>query len=135
MNPREYYQNLISSIEEDDIKRIAAIMMRHVGEDNKISLDDLAAQALNEENPSESARRKTRKALELLTKRYHMPVGSNSGTSGRWLIASEQERNATIADLRSRANETMNRIRALQMATIPPAHLHFQETATQGQLW
>lgn len=42
MRPSDYYQDLISSITEDDVKRVAYQMTLHVGSDNMVDINQLA---------------------------------------------------------------------------------------------
>ena len=43
MNPSEYYKRLIASITEDDVRRVAEVMAEHIGEENRITLQNLVA--------------------------------------------------------------------------------------------
>ena len=112
MNPNDYYKRLIASITEDDVRRVAEIMARHIGEENRVSIQSLVAQTkLNE--------RTVRVILNTLVVEYGIPIGAQSGRAGRWICANKRELDTVIADLESRATETKNRINALRVATIP----------------
>ena len=114
MNPNDYYKRLIASITEDDVRRVAEIMARHIGEENRVSIQSLVAQTkLNE--------RTVRVILNTLVVEYGIPIGAQSGRAGRWICANKRELDTVIADLESRATETKNRADALRMATIPSA--------------
>lgn len=43
MNPQDYYKRLIASITEDDVRRVAEVMAEHIGEENRITLQNLVA--------------------------------------------------------------------------------------------
>ncbi len=112
MNPSEYYKRLIASITEDDVRRVAEVMAEHIGEENRITLQNLVALTkLNE--------RTVRVILNTLVIEYGIPIGAQSGRAGRWICANKRELDTVIADLESRANETRNRVNALRVATIP----------------
>lgn len=123
MNPTEFYQSLISSIREDDLKTVAGIMAQHAGEKNSTTIESLARKVFGEFNSS--TERKVREILERLTVEYHMPVCSVSGKPGRWLAANESEREAAAAELESRGRNTLDRARALRMAVVPSKEPNF----------
>lgn len=113
MKPSDYYRRLSASIKEADVRLMAAVMSEHVGQQNAIRLDVLAKRvSINE--------RKVRIILAKLVMDYGWPVGAISGKTGRWLIATEQERQEVLSDLGSRVSETQARIRALQNAKLAP---------------
>jgi hypothetical protein len=132
MNPREFYEQLVSEIEEADIKRVAQIMLKHIGESNLISLEDLALQAFGK--LGKDGDRKTRLILAKLVNEHHMPIGAYSGKAGRWLCADDEELNRVIMDLTARHNETGNRIHSLRLSKVPPKEPKF-EKAIQNSLW
>ena len=112
MNPNDYYKRLIASITEDDVRRVAEVMVNHIGEENRITLQNLVALTkLNE--------RTVRVILNTLVIEYGIPIGAFSGRAGRWICATQQELDMVISDLQSRVNETKARINALRLATIP----------------
>lgn len=112
MNPRDYYKRLIASITEGDVRRVAEVMVNHIGDENRITLQNLVALTkLNE--------RTVRVILNTLVIEYGIPIGAQSGCAGRWICANKRELDTVIADLESRANETKNRVNALRVATIP----------------
>lgn len=124
MNPSDYYKRLIAGITEDDVRRVAEIMARHIGEQNRVSIQSLVAQTkLNE--------RTVRVILNTLVIEYGIPIGAQSGRAGRWICANQRELDTVVADLQSRANETTNRIRALRVATIPSELVTYTPDTTQ----
>lgn len=124
MNPQDYYKRLIASITEDDVRRVAEVMAEHIGEENRITLQNLVALTkLNE--------RTVRVILNTLVVEYGIPIGAQSGRAGRWICANQRELDTVVADLESRANETKNRIRALRVATIPSELATYTPDTTQ----
>lgn len=130
--PREFYERLIADIDDADVRKVAAVMLQHIGEDHLITLDDLTRQAFGEF--TQSTERKTRLILARLVTDHHMPIGAYSGKAGRWLCADEEELNRVIMDLTARHNETGNRIHSLRLSKVPPKEPKF-EKAVQNSLW
>lgn len=114
MRPREYYERMLSSIKEADVRLVAAIMTEHVGIENAVSLVELTER-------SGMGSRKIRAILATLTITYGWAIGGESGTEGRWIVANERERELVIADLGARIRSTQDRINALRSAKIAPA--------------
>ena len=78
MNPQDYYKRLIASITEDDVRRVAEVMVNHIGEENRITLQNLVALTkLNE--------RTVRVILNTLVVEFGIPIGAFSGRAGRWI--------------------------------------------------
>lgn len=119
MKPSDYYQDLISSITEDDVKRVAYQMTLHVGSDNMVDINQLAYRVYGKVNTSTV--RKTREIIERLVKEHGMPIGAYSGKAGRFLIRDESERSLVTAELGSRIRELSDRMRAIQTAALPGA--------------
>lgn len=132
MDPRAFYEQLVKQIDDADVRKVAQVMLNHVGEANLITLDDLARAAFDEF--TQSTERKTRLILAKLVTDYHMPIGAYSAKPGRWLCADEEERRRVVMDLTARHNETGNRIHSLRLAKVPPKEPKF-EKAVQNSLW
>ncbi|HZW04269.1 MAG TPA: hypothetical protein VFF68_10105 [Anaerolineaceae bacterium] len=130
MDPTEFYRQIVESIREEDVHAVAGVMAGHVGEENLITLEDLAIQAFGEYNAS--TERKTREILEKLTTEHHLPVCANSGRSGRWLARDAAERDKSAGELERRGNHTLDRARALRMAVVPAKTLKRER---QQSLW
>lgn len=112
MNPQDYYKRLIASITEDDVRRVAEVMAEHIGEENRITLQNLVALTkLNE--------RTVRVILNTLVVEFGIPIGAHSGKDGRWIIDNKAEMDAVIAELTSRANKMNKRANALRRAVLP----------------
>lgn len=131
-NPHDFYKNLLSTIQERDIKNVAFVMLSHIGEDNSITLKALAMRVYGEF--TDSTERKTRAVLEDLVTRYRFPVGASSGKSGRWLCKDRQEIEKVVSDLESRRDATNNRIACLRSAVVPVKVPEF-EKPRQNSLW
>ena len=111
MNPREYYHRLSYSIKDAELRLVADVMSDYIGEENAVKLPALCKRVSMSE-------RKVRLILERLTKEFGIPIGAQSGRAGRFIIATEDERQAVIADLASRVSETQARIRSLRNAKL-----------------
>jgi MarR-like DNA-binding transcriptional regulator SgrR of sgrS sRNA len=111
MNPREYYHRLSYSIKDAELRLVADIMSDYIGEENAVKLPVLCKRVSMSE-------RKVRMILERLTKEFGIPIGAQSGKAGRFIIATEDERQAVIADLASRVSETQARIQSLRNAKL-----------------
>ena len=111
MNPREYYHRLSYSIKDAELRLVADVMSDYIGEENAVKLPTLCKRVSMSE-------RKVRMILERLTKEFGIPIGAQSGKAGRFIIATEDERQEVIADLASRVSETQARIRALRNAKL-----------------
>ena len=112
MNPNDYYKRLIASITEDDVRRVAEVMAEHIGEENRITLQNLVALTkLNE--------RTVRVILNTLVVEFGIPIGAFSGRAGRWICANKRELDTVIADLESRATALHERANALRRAQLP----------------
>jgi len=111
MNPRDYYYKLAYGIKDAEIRLVAAVMSDYIGEENSVKLSSLCKRVSMSE-------RKVRMILERLTKEFGIPVGAQSGKAGRFIISTENERQAVIADLASRVSETQARIRSLREAKL-----------------
>lgn len=130
MNPTEFYRQVVASIDDDDVHTVAGILAGHVGEENLITIGDLARQAFGEFTVS--SERKTREILETLTTKHHLPVCSNSGRPGRWLAKDDEEREAAARELEARGQHVLDRARALRLAIVPPKEFTRQR---QPSLW
>jgi MarR-like DNA-binding transcriptional regulator SgrR of sgrS sRNA len=111
MNPREYYHRLSYSIKDAELRLVAYVMSDYIGEENAVKLPTLCKRVSMSE-------RKVRMILERLTKEFGIPVGAQSGKAGRFIIATEDERQEVIADLASRVSETQARIQSLRNAKL-----------------
>lgn len=132
MEPTEFYQTIASSIKEEDLRKVASLMVSHVGEENLITLEDIAIEIYGEFN--KTTERKVRLVLEELVSDKHMPVCAYSGRSGRWLAKDDDERNKAIYDLESRYSSLQKRIYSLRLAVVPAKAPNF-EKSRQQRLW
>jgi hypothetical protein len=130
MEPNAFYRKLASEITDSDLSRCLNKLSWHVGKENAVSLEELT-QALYW-NGTDSNQRKVRILIERLVTEYHIPIGSVSGQSGRWIIANEIEKQEVAAELASREQALKERRLAL-LNTKLPANLHMEKY--QAQLW
>jgi len=110
MPTTEHYRKLISEIPFGVERKVFQTLCLHVGEENAISLRDLAILTFG--HPTDyrllhgervynfdDVERKTRKVIETLRREYRIPVMSNSGKAGRWLAADADELATTVAEM------------------------------------
>lgn len=131
-DPRNFYTSLLATIQESDIRAVAAVMLSHIGEENSVTLKALAMRVYGEFTAS--SERKTRSVLEELVTRYRFPIGAYSGKAGRWLCKDRNEIEQVVADLESRRDATNNRIACLRSAVIP-VRVPEVEKPRQNSLW
>ena len=112
MNPSEYYRLKSAEIKEADIRLVAACMSDHIGEQNAVRLEKLAARVGMGE-------RQVRDMLETLVVEYGWPIGAHAGIAGRWIINNEEERWHVANELLSRENTTRKRRMVIERAKLP----------------
>lgn len=113
MNPREHYRKLAFSINDAEIRMVAAVMAEHIGEENAVRLDALCGRVSMDE-------RRVRIVLEKLVLDYGVPVCAHSGKAGRWLARSYDEARETQAEYYSRAVADKRRGDAFNTCHYPP---------------
>jgi len=116
MNPREHYRKLAFSINDAEIRMVAAVMAEHIGEENAVRLDALCGRVSMDE-------RRVRIVLEKLVTKYGVPVCAHSGKAGRWLARSYDEARETQAEYYSRAAADKKRGDAFNRCQYPPAQV------------
>ncbi len=121
MTTTPFYDDLIASMPQGLERRVFEVLKGHVGEANKIRLDDLCLAVLGAFNAT--TERQVREAIEVLRRDYHAPVISESGKPGRWLAAME-----------NRHNHLGEVIRSLRQAQVPARTPNFDKS-TQQTLW
>ena len=119
MTPKQIYEQILREIPAGAERQVYEVLTGHIGERNAIRIEELAYQVF--QSRGDTAVRKTRDVIEIETLRtnYRVPVMSNSGKAGRWLAASEEELQSTIADLEARKGHIEDVIRSLRQARIP----------------
>lgn len=134
MSTTPFYDDLIATMPPGLERRIFDVLREHVGEANKIRLDDLCRAVLGVFNIS--TERQVREAIETLRRDFHVPVISESGKAGRWLAADETELNACIAEMQSRHEHLGDVIRSLRQAQVPATTPRFERSnPVQYSLW
>lgn len=113
MNPREHYRKLAFSINDAEIRMVAAVMAEHIGEENPVRLHALCGRVGMDE-------RKVRIILEKLVTEYGVPVCAHSGKAGRWLARSYDESRETQAEHYSRSAADKRRGDAYNTCHYPP---------------
>lgn len=110
--PSDYYRFKCAEIGDAETRLVAACLSDHIGEDNAVRVETIAARAgINE--------RQVRDILETLTTEHGWPIGAHSGKAGRWIIESEDERWRVVRDLDSRLEALYSRRAAIVSAKIP----------------
>jgi hypothetical protein len=132
MNPFDFYREIIASITESDTRKVAVIMLQHVGEENLIELKDLCIQSFGDYSPATD--RKTRLILADLVEKHKLPVGAYSGKSGRWLCLDDAEKQRVIQDLEARTSSIQDRIRNMRLSRTPPKKFE-TGTVQQRNFW
>jgi hypothetical protein len=110
--PARFYRELISSIQDTDLKKCASLMTYHIGESNAISIDEIGVHLRCEV-------RKARQILEQLIEDYGVPVCSHSGKAGRWLASTPEEVDTAATERESRAQKLIESARKLRAASLP----------------
>ena len=133
MSTPQYHQ-LRASITDDHIRKVFDVLLEHVGQDNAINIDDIAHAVY--QSRGDNAVRKARDVIEILRTDYRIPVCSTSGKTGRWLAASEEEKEMCIRDYAARLESTQKVINALRAAKVPASsELRPVEKPVQQRLW
>lgn len=132
MTTTPFYDDLIAAMPAGLERRVFDVLKEHVGEANKIRLDDLCREVLGAFNAT--TERQVREAIEVLRRDYHAPVISESGKSGRWLAADVAELQACINEMQNRHNHLGEVIRSLRQAQVPARSPKFDQP-TQQSLW
>jgi hypothetical protein len=120
-DPARFYRELIASIQDTDLKRCAALMTYHIGEQQAISITSIAIKLFSPQSltANENDIRKARQVLETLIEDYGIPICSHSGKAGRWLAGTQDEINTAAAERESRAAKLIESARKLRNAKLP----------------
>ena len=84
MSTTAYYEHLKETMPEGLGKNVFELLMFHIGQENRISLDEISMTLDADE-------RQVRDAIETLRSELHVPVCSQSGKAGRWLAKDRAE--------------------------------------------
>jgi hypothetical protein len=117
MDPSRYYAEMVDAIQDVDLRKAARTLSYHVGEENAVSLRDLAFAVYGA--AEESDLRKTRQVLETLIEEHGFPVCSHSGKAGRWLPGTREEAIEAALEREGRAAKLMASARRLRGANLP----------------
>lgn len=111
------YETILATIPESLARDIFHVMLDYVGVENPILIDDLARRVLGK--ATSTTIRQTREALETLRRDHHIPVISQSGKAGRYLAATEEEKDNFVVEMQARANSLLAEIDSMKKAQIP----------------
>jgi hypothetical protein len=117
MDPAKYYGELVESIQDMELRQAARTLTFHVGENQAISLRDLAFAVLK--CADDNALRKTRAILETLIEEHGFPVCSRSGKAGRWLPGTKEEALKAAKEREDRAVKLLASAKMLRAAKLP----------------
>jgi hypothetical protein len=117
MDLRDYYRQRAASITDEDMRKAALFLSEHVGRENAASKQELTLAIYGKQ--TDSTERKAREVLNRLVTECGVAVGSNSGTSGYYIIETDQERSEVIAELKSRSRELNDRAFSLFNIKLP----------------
>jgi hypothetical protein len=121
------YEILRNSIRDDDCLKAFEFLLKHIGYENRASIEDVAFSVFR--SRGDSAVRKARDVVELLRTEYGLAVCSTSGKAGRWLASSDEEKRECLADFYARRRSIDEVIKALERAIVPPPHIPSQRSA------
>ena len=117
MDLRDYYRQRAASITDEDMRKAALFLSGHVGKANAASKQELTLAIYGKQ--TDSTERKAREVMKRLVTECGVAVGSNSGTSGYYIIETDQERSEVIAELKSRSRELNDRAFSLFNIQLP----------------
>jgi hypothetical protein len=128
MTRTAYYNNLVNHIPPglyQDVFRLLASTTK----DRRITRQGLIMATHAED-------RQLRDVIADLVTQYRIPILSESGKPGYWLAETEAEKQESIAELLSRAEQLTERAKALRKAEIPAAaDLRRAQAEVQATLW
>ena len=132
---RAYYLYIAKTqVKEPELKRTLTVMAEHIGKDNPILIEQLAAQIYGEARYE----RQTRDDLLSLRDDYEIPIGSNSGTAGRWIIVDSDDLHHTANEIDGRGYKLINLGRKMRSMNLRPRltpQAMAEITTNQGRLW
>lgn len=97
----------------DSEKRLAELLIRHKGEENAISSQEIADILRIKDGPGT---RQTRELIKKVITKYWLPVGANE--KGYYWITSAEELERYLTNLRRRIRGIENRIEAVEIGYI-----------------
>ena len=139
MNPypdqRDYYLYVAThKMTDAALAPTLMIMAEHIGKDNPILIEDLAALVYG----NKRYERQSRDDLLTLRDEYHIPIGSNSGQAGRWIIVDSDDLHHTANEIESRGYKLINLARKMRTMNLRPKltpEAQVELETNQGRLW
>ncbi len=139
MNPypdqRDYYlyiaRNVITDIR---LRETLIIMADRIGNEHPILMKDLARRVYGDKRYE----RQSRDDLLILRDEYHIPIGSNSGQAGRWIIVDSDDLHHTANEIESRGYKLINLARKMRTMNLRPKltpEAQVELETNQGRLW
>lgn len=118
MTTTPYYDHILATMPPGVEHQVLAVLRSHIGSDNRISLNQLTKLVTGKVTLTTT--RHVRLAIETLRRDYGIAVLSESGRPGRWLAATEDERQECLREFKSRLSHLEAVVQALSRARIPP---------------
>lgn len=132
---RAYYLYFAKTqINDQKLKRLLIVLADHIGKDNPIRLEDLVELVYEDQKYEKQCR----DGLKALRDEYDIPIGSNSGMAGRWIIIDREDQYHTANELDSRAYEMLATSRKLRQMNLRPSltpQAMAEVQTNQGRLW
>ena len=121
-----------NKVKEAELQRLLIVLSDHIGTDDPILVEDPAEIVFDNRHDV----RKVRDGLETLRTDYGIPVGSNAGKPGRWLMIDNEDLYHTTNELRSRAYRMLETARRLDKTNLRPVlSAETAKITEQGRLW
>ena len=133
--PARYYAELLSSITDTTLYRVARVMIDHQGEDRAISKDAVGMQLWGEYN--DSIKRKIELAIGKLCE-LHFPVMATSNKAGYYMPVNENDYEAWKNEHKSRLEheqEKLALIERLRLRYLAGDVPRVPERVQQKELW
>lgn len=132
---RAYYLYVAKNeVKEPELKRTLIVMADHIGKDNPILIGELA-QLIYDDPKCE---RQSRDDVLLLRDVYEIPIGSNSGVAGRWIVIDPEDLHHTANEIDSRGYKLINLGRKMRRINLRPRltqQAMAEVNTNQGRFW
>ena len=132
---RDYYLYIaMRKINDPELMATLTIMADHIGKDHPILIEDLAVLVYGDKRYE----RQSRDDLLILRDEYHIPIGSNSGQAGRWIIVDGDDLHHTANEIESRGYKLINLARKMRTMNLRPKltpEAQVELETNQGRLW
>ena len=132
---RAYYLFVAKTqIIQPELKRTLIVMADHIGKENPIRIEEIAA--LIYDDPK--CERQSRDDLLTLRDEYEIPIGSNSGKAGRWIVIDPEDLHHTANEIDSRGYKLINLGKKMRSMNLHPRltpQAMAEVQTNQGRFW